>query len=496
MDICTGSLACNKLVIESDLQGVSLQAPTPLGKKAIASLPLQIVAQVGIADPVWRYRLGDQLRGVTKVIEGASRTRISFGGERPQEPREPGLWVEGHLDQVDLEELKAFMVRNNWWSNESLSSSQDGLKQLSMAIGQLKLDKVQINNVDLVLSTAPVAHTVIGFVSPEVAGEIRVPVKAGAYQVNLDYLYLDKKQRPASHENNMEVFDTRDWPMIDLTIKQLYLNSKPFGQWSTSVEPDNAGQLTLKNIVGSFQDFAIKGKAGWQLRNNKPETFMNITLDGGDLGSLLGNFGYEGVIESNTTNIQSDFSWSGYPWDFEVERLNGSFRMLLKKGRIIETGQSSNILRLFGILNLNTIVRRLQLNFTDLIKAGVAFDRVSANYLLKNGIAYSQEPLTMDGPSANVNMQGSINIARQTLDSQMDVVLPLTSNVPIAAVLLGAPQIAGAVFLLDKLIGDKFEKVSTLTYLLSGSWDEPEIKIVPPGTATPKNTPSDLPDEK
>ena len=89
----------------------------------------------------------------------------------------------------------------------------------------------------------------------------------------------------------------------------------------------------------------------------------------------------------------------------------------------------------------------------------------------------------MDGPSANVNLQGSINIAEQTLDSQMDVVLPLTSNVPIAAVLLGAPQIAGAVFLLDKLIGDKFEKVSTLTYQLSGAWAEPEIKIVTPGSA-------------
>ena len=232
--------------------------------------------------------------------------------------------------------------------------------------------------------------------------------------------------------------------MIDLAIKQMYINSKPFGHWSMVVEPDNAGQLTMKNIQGRFENFTMKGEAGWRLLNNSADSFMNISLEGGSLGSLLGHFGYDGVVESESTSMQSDFSWSGYPWDFETNRLNGSFTMLLKKGRVIETGESSNILRLFGILNLNTVVRRLQLNFTDLVKAGVAFDRIKANYLLNSGIAYSQEPLSMDGPSANVNLQGSINIAEQTLDSQMDVVLPLTSNVPIAAVLLGAPQIAGA----------------------------------------------------
>ncbi|WP_370239586.1 AsmA-like C-terminal region-containing protein, partial [Neptunomonas phycophila] len=41
-----------------------------------------------------------------------------------------------------------------------------------------------------------------------------------------------------------------------------------------------------------------------------------------------------------------------------------------------------------------------------------------------------------------------------------------------------APQIAGAVFIIDKLIGDKLEKVSTLTYQLNGPWAEPEVDTV------------------
>lgn len=490
LDLCSGVATCNKLVVDSSLKGVELQAPAPFGKTADAMMPLQIVGQLGSDSPVWRYKLGSQLRGVTKSIESASRTRLSFGGERPQEPVEAGIWVDGAIDQVDLAQLKAFMVQNNWWSSESLSDSQGGLKQLALHIGRLSAGDVQVGNVDLVVNAEGSNQTAIGFVSPKVAGEILFPKEGStAYIVNLDHWYLDKNQEPSKGDNALkqEIFDTSEWPLVQLSINKLYLDSKPVGQWRMEIEPDPAGQLTVKNIAGRFGKFSLTGDAGWRLKGGQPASYMNIALQGGDLGTLLNNFGYEGVIESQSTNITSDVSWSGYPWGFETRNLNGNFKMLLKKGRIIETGQHSNILRLFGILNLNTVVRRLQLNFTDLVKAGVAFDRVSAHYLLNSGIAYSQEPFSLDGPSANVNMQGSINIVDQTLDSEVDVVLPVTSNLPVAAVLLGAPQIAGAVFLLDKLIGDKFERVSTIKYQLSGPWVEPDVKSITPLAAKSSN---------
>jgi uncharacterized protein YhdP len=152
--------------------------------------------------------------------------------------------------------------------------------------------------------------------------------------------------------------------------------------------------------------------------------------------------------------------------------------MSLANGRIVESGNSANILRLFGILNFNTIVRRLKLNFTDLVEKGVAYDTLDASFLINDGIAYTDKPLSLEGPSADLKLNGELNLAQQTINAKMDVVLPLTSNVPIAAVLLGAPQIAGAVFIIDKLIGDKLEKVSTLTYQLNGPWAEPEVDTV------------------
>ena len=73
---------------------------------------------------------------------------------------------------------------------------------------------------------------------------------------------------------------------------------------------------------------------------------------------------------------------------------------------------------------------------------------------------------------------GEIDLGGKTLDMQVNVTLPLVSNTPLAAVLLGAPQVAGALFLIDKLIGDKIEKATSIAYNLSGAWDSPELKLL------------------
>ena len=53
----------------------------------------------------------------------------------------------------------------------------------------------------------------------------------------------------------------------------------------------------------------------------------------------------------------------------------------------------------------------------------------------------------------------------------------------VSVLLLGAPQVAGAVFLFDKLIGDPLAKFTTVKYHLSGDWGDPSI-VIDDGKAT------------
>lgn len=484
LDLCSGAALCNKLVVDSDLRGTAIDAPAPLGKEAGSTSSLQVVGQLGNMASVWRYNLNDKLRGVTKEDgKGDAWTRLRFGGDRPDEPTESGFMIDGALEIVNAEEVYHFLQRNEIWDASQARNQKTATKapkipmQIALSIGQLKMGDVAINDLDLKYRESIEGFS-LAVASPQVNGEL-VPNTRGGYSLKLKHLKVESDSMSSLEQlttPKSEVYDLSGWPSVDLAIDQLVWKGTPLGQWSATIETSDKGDMSLKNLQGSLLDFQFKGSAGWEIRQQQPVSFFEGTLEGKDFGQLLSTFGYSNVLESQQSFFESKLFWTGYPWHFQAPSLNGPFTMLLKKGRLVETGETSNILRIFGILNLNTLARRLSLNFSDLVEKGVAFDRLSADYVLTNGVAQSQKPLELSGPSANVELSGSLDIANQTLDSRMEVVLPVTGNLPIAAILLGAPQIAGAVFLIDKLMGDKLEKVSTLSYELSGPWGEPSIK--------------------
>jgi uncharacterized protein YhdP len=74
--------------------------------------------------------------------------------------------------------------------------------------------------------------------------------------------------------------------------------------------------------------------------------------------------------------------------------------------------------------------------------------------------------------------EGSIDLIHKTLDKRVDIILPLVGTTPLAAVLLGAPQVAGALWLIDKVIGDKINEATKISYTLTGPWSEPALELV------------------
>ena len=476
LDLCEGSPYCNKLVVSSQLRGLGIDAPAPIGKTASEPMYFQLIGNVGQPITSWRYNLNHQLRGITILEPDNERTQILLGGERPIEPRGQGVWVAGRVEALDVAAIQPYIN-----SQESATQAQGEdveLRQVSLQVGELHVGASRFKGVQLDYDAQRKA---LAIDSVSIKGRV-LQDKSGGLDVALERLSLPEsvaadvsEDKPAESQ---PLIETQSLPPTQVSIASLSVGKWQLGHWRFSLKPLGRYGLEMSALAAKVGDFSLTGKGGWAENSGRITSHFNASLVGSDLGDLLTRFGYAGVLEAKQSEVTNDFRWQGYPWEYEMGRLNGSFMMRLKDGRIVETGETSNILRLFGILNLNTVVRRLQLNFSDLVEKGVAFDRVYARYGLDNGIATTLEPVTLDGPSADVEVNGEINLANKTIDSQMQVVLPLTGNIPIAAVLLGAPQIAGAAFILDKLIGDKLEKVTTLQYRAQGSWDDPAIEAL------------------
>lgn len=484
LELCARGDDCNRLVVNTDLRGVAVPWPTPLGKPGNQSRALQVMLDLNSSQ--LRFNYDQTLRAVFALDGGPLRGRLAFGGARPEMPAVDGLWLDGQIDAVDAEQVQALFQAQGWIGNDSApaapQAAQPGpLRDVNLSIGHLTLGEQRFDGVDLHLAFDPWRLEVA---SPQLDGALEWPRAAGQpYQLLLQRLQLPE---PASDGSGVKApagdpVDLSAVPAVDVRIEKLSLGERPFGSWQVALRPE-AQRLRFDNLEGRVGGVTISGNGVWQ--EIPRTTAIDLGLDGKDLGDLLAPWGNGRFIESGKAQGYARLNWGDQPWRFALAKASGELEFQLENGRIIESGSASNLLRIFGILNLNSLARRLKLDFSDLLQSGLAFDSLTGRYRLDQGRAQTLEPLRLKGPSANMTMTGTLDAASETVDQEMEVTLPLTSNIPLAAILLGAPQVAGAVFLIDKLIGDQIEKVTAIRYQLSGNWDNPEVSVV--RTAPPK----------
>lgn len=480
LDICP-SPACNQLNIRSDLRGLEISAPAPLAKVAEQPMLLSLNSDLGNAEGKTTYRLNlaNQLRGVIltdgrKVHSG----RFTLGGGKPVLPEGQGLYVNGTLASLDYDQLSQFLERSGIVGGDASPKGGETspFRQLELRLGQFTLDDFLIDQLDVKLQAQP-SGWVLHADSELLAGQLWMPDKSDVpYALKLKRLTLQREEGETEGEPAPETdLQPKDLPLIDIEIAALTYADNPLGSWQLELRPTDKG-AEFNNIIGQLPGTEVRGQMRWE-KNGTESTNLTLKLDSGDFGQALEAWGLSKAIETKELNSYLQLSWASAPWDFSVAESNGVMQFTANNGRLLDVGNSGNFLRVFGILNLNSLSRRLRLDFSDLLKSGVAFDQMKGDYAIQQGIAETVEPFVMRGPSANFIMTGKLDLAKETVDKEIEVALPVTGNIPLVSVLLGAPQVAGAVFLFDKLIGDPLEKFTQVRYRMRGDWSDPEIDL-------------------
>ena len=467
LDMCPGK-SCNQLVIESDLKGVVISAPAPFGKAKSELMPLTVISDLGVTysdeRTVVRINLADQLRGImVNNNDTIERARFSLGGTKPSIPVENGVWVDGRLTSVDYAELDTFLTAAGLLESEKAvdpteSVTESKLRQVDLFLNEFSVQGKVISDLALTLEPAPLGW-IINADSSELSGRLWLPEDTSKpYKVDLKRLEIkhdDVKVKGGARLNSQLEqidLDPSSLPSVDFKIDNLSLGQNSMGSWGFKLRPTTTG-AKVSHIKAVMPGAEASGELRWETKNDSVSD-LTLKLKGDDFSKVLKSWNLHNAIETNKLDSYLQLSWTGAPWEFELANTDGELQFTAQEGRILDVGKSGNILRVFGILNLQTLARRLRLDFSDLVKTGVAFDQMKANYTIKEGVAYTSSPFVMTGPSANIAMQGQIDLVDETVEKDIEVAIPVTGNIPLVSVLLGAPQVAGAVFLFDKIIGD------------------------------------------
>ena len=171
--------------------------------------------------------------------------------------------------------------------------------------------------------------------------------------------------------------------------------------------------------------------------------------------------------------INFNLQWPNYLHSISLNNVVGTLNLDIKNGII--TGIEPGLGRVIGLLSVENIQRRLQLDFSDVTNAGFSFDQLSGTLNVNSGII-KVEHVIIKGPSAKITISGSMNLSSKQLNLFTEVTSKISATLPLAiAIAAGNPVVGAAIWLFDHVSGAKVSEFKVQKYKIVGTWDKPEI---------------------
>ncbi len=470
----------SQLQIDSSLQGLRIDLPAPFGKPARERRDTSLRMSLQGAERRYGVRHGSLAALTFAAPPGAwaqGRGELRLGPGAANLPASAGLYVRGRLPQLDLKAWQAVLEQHGKAQAQQTTGSL--LRRAQVDIDRFEGFGTRIDNLGLDLRRMSEAWD-LGLRSSIISGSVRLPdAESGIIVADLQRLRL-----PAAAQSNEAVkerpdpladVDPQSLPAMDVAIERVSLGDDVLGAWALKLRPVSGG-TEFRDIALDLKGLKITGNGGW----GSAQTWYKGRLEGRNLADVLLAWGFAPSVTSDSFRLDVDGQWPGSPAWFAMARYSGSMRPRLRKGQFVEIDGSAQALRVFGVLNFNSIGRRLRLDFSDLFSKGLSYDRLDGRLLAKEGVFNTREPITVSGPSTNLELDGRLDMARDEIDAKLLVTLPISNNLPLAALIVGAPAIGGALFVVDKLLGDRVARFASVQYDVKGPWQAPKISFDKP----------------
>ena len=471
------------LVLESNLQGLASTLPAPLNKAAADVLPLRFERhfvnherdQVALSlGDIVSARLMRHADGKRTVIE---RGVVHLGGGAAAEPERDGVYVSGSLKSVNLD---------NWLK---MTAAGDGdvaytLAGLDVKLGELEVFERKFGELAIATTRLDAGTTRYTLAGRELEGSAEwSPQGRGRLVARLQKLIIPAATAAARGESSAAK-EAQELPALDVVAENFQLGSKALGKLELNATQQGRDwrieQLRLSNADGIL---TVNGV--WQSWLTNPRTQVNVQWAVLDIGRTLTRLGYPDGVRRGLAEIGGTLSWNGSPHQIDYASLSGKFAIRAVKGQFVK--MEPGIGKLLGIISLQSLPRRLSLDFRDVFSDGLAFDEILSEVKVEQGIAASDKFL-ISGPSAQVLLGGTVDLNRETQNLQVKVSPHISDGVSIATAILGGPIAALATFVAQKLLKDPLDDLVSFKYTVTGSWADPVVaKVALPAQPPPRS---------
>jgi uncharacterized protein YhdP len=201
-------------------------------------------------------------------------------------------------------------------------------------------------------------------------------------------------------------------------------------------------------------------------------SFITATLTSTDVKQTMQRLSYTPGIDSNSMSMIFDLNWRGSPRADFFDVLDGEVQVRFGDGQLEEVEPGAG--RVFGLMSVLALPRRLNLDFRDVFNKGFGFDKIAGTFRIDDGITYTCD-LSLEGPAADIGIVGSADIANRTYDQTAIVSANVGNTLPIVGAVVAGPQIAAALLIFSQIFKKPLQEVGQVYYAVEGSWDEPTV---------------------
>ncbi len=485
-----GRASDNSLRLTSDLVGVELNYPAPLGKTRDVARPLVVTVGSAAGAPLHitvaaADLLGADLRFARqRGVLSLARSAVQLGPGVPT-ATEPGMVLSGELREIDVK----------LWSD---ALERAGIGAAGQTIRRVDFRFAVAHWGPFVLRDARYQWTAtrtgwtLALSGAGGTGEVRwSTADRGVLSARLEQLalgYVPQADEAAGATG--APLDPGTLPLFDVDVRKLNVGQADLGHVTFATVRTELGQKTRSlKIDGGI--VTLMGDGEWRRRAGQSSASLSGDLATPAIATLLRTFGYTPNLDAKQARVKTALTWAPSERGLEWPQAQGTVHLEFDNGqlRAVEPGAG----RVLGLVNIFALPRRLTLNFRDVVGSGLAFDKITGDFELRDGSAHTQN-LRVAGPSVRMDVKGRTGLAARDYDQEVTVYPDVSGGVTLGAVLLGGP-VAGVLALIAQEIMNKpLSQVTQLSYRVTGSWDNPQVTR---GAGTPpEKAPEKSPQKK
>jgi len=465
--------------IITELDGVSTALPLPLSKSKHDIWPTRVeLSGSKLQSSLW-VNIRDDMQLQTTFAHDENTvaiisSQVNIGDVKPTAAQLGENGINIALDTLDIVSWSDWYNRLDRGQLNKLQSQEVEVlpTQIQVMIEQLEFQQQKIS--DLSISGAGDANGLDLIVQ---ANEFYSTVKLAPSKpanVRFEYLYfpdLKLPEKTATVNSNKEVIQP-DWlqlPSFNVSCGVCIVNTFDLGSIDVAVT-NNGKALTLDKLQIDMLHTQLNATGQWQLDGQgKPETKFKGALKTESAEQLAVNLGQESPLVKTPMDVLFDFVWDADMSELSPANMSGYIKLEGKQGRVSSVSDKGT--RFLSILSLQSLVKKLSLDFSDVFNNELAYDSLSGSAYIINGVA-TNDDLVINSSSGRITGSGSLYWVTEEIDYTFNFYPDITSSLPVLTAFAVTPITAIAVFALSKILEPVVDVITELRFKVSGNLND------------------------